>query len=187
MKKIAIVMLLSAFISTSALADNTGKFYIAGDLGSASYTNAYGVAGTSFPNPGVIRIAGGYHFSPMLAVEVGYSMFGDSVIDYGASGKDTLKVRSFTVAAVGSLPLNTQFDITGKLGLAHNSLDASTTVPGYVGLTQSQSDLLIGLGAQYHVNSQLSLRLQYENFGKFDNTSQPMKATAISLGVAYNF
>lgn len=186
MKKIIIAALLSVLVVTPALADNTGRFYVAGDLGSASYSNAYGVAGT-FPNPGVFRIAGGYHFSPMLAVEVGYSMFGDSVIDYGAAGKDTLKVRSFTFAAVGSLPLNTQFDITGKLGLAHNSLDASTTVPGFVGLTQSQSDLLIGLGAQYHVNSQLSLRLQYENFGKFDNTSQPMKATAISLGVAYNF
>lgn len=87
MKKIAIVALLSAFVATPALADNSGRFYMGGDLGAASFSNAtllVNGAPNTFPNPGVIRIAGGFHFNPMVAVEVGYSIFGDSVLQGGA-------------------------------------------------------------------------------------------------------
>lgn len=191
MKKIAFVALLSAFVATPAMADNTGKFYVAGDLGSASYSNVDvtgSVTGT-FPNPGVVRIAGGYHFSPMLAAEVGYSKFGDSVLN-GGIGSMTLSAHSFQVAAVGSYPLSDQFDLIGKLGLANNSSDVVGS--GSIIVTNgssSQTDLLIGLGAQYHINSQYSVRAQYESFGKFQNSSNtnPMKASAISVGLAYNF
>ncbi len=179
MKKVAIVALLSAFVATPALADNTGKFYIAGDLGSATYSNV-----GLFPSPGVFSISGGYHFNPMLAAEVGYSVFGDStVVSTGFSA--TLSASSFHIAAVGSLPLNPQFDLIGKLGLANNSAKSTNTNGFY--LSTSQSDLLIGVGAQYHVNSQVTVRAQYESFGKFESIAVPMKATAVSLGVAYNF
>ncbi len=188
MKKIAIVTLLSTFIAAPALADNTGNFYMAGDLGSSSYSNAKGSDGiTSFNNPGMARIAGGYHFSPTWAAEVGYSTFGDSVIDYGATGKDTVKVSSVQVAAIGNLPLSAQFDLTGKIGFASNSAKYSTTVVGIGAADESKTDLLIGVGAQYHVSSQFSLRAQYDNFGKTGKGASPIKASAFTVGVAYNF
>ena len=115
MKKIAIVALLSTLVATPALADNTGKMYIAGDLGSASYSNV-----SPFPNPGVIRIAFGSHFSPNLAAEIGYSKFGDSTLT-GPGGSATISASAFQIAAIGSFPLNPQFDLIGKLGLSHNS------------------------------------------------------------------
>lgn len=186
MKKFAIATLLSVCVATPALADNSGKFYVAADLGAASYSNALGTQGASFPNPGVIRIAGGYHFNQQVAIELGYSMFGNSTINY-ANGSDTLKASSLQMAVIGSLPLNAQFDLTGKLGFANNTVTPTTTVPGFVGINGSKTDLLMGVGAQYHLNSQTSLRIQYESFGKFDSTVQPIKASAISLGVAYNF
>ena len=179
MKKIAIVALLSAFVATPALADNTGQMYIAGDLGAATYSNM-----SPFPNPGVIRLAFGSHFSPNLAAEVGYSKFGDSTLT-GPGGSATISASSFQIAAIGSLPLNPQFDLTGKLGFSHNSADLSSTFGATA--STSQSSVLFGVGAQYHMNSQVSIRAQYENYGKFDNTSAPMEATALSLGVVYNF
>ncbi|MEQ1669204.1 MAG: outer membrane beta-barrel protein [Sulfuriferula sp.] len=190
MKKTVFALLaLSAFVATPALADNTGKFYVAGDLGSASYSNVTVGAGT-YPNPGVISIAGGYHFSPMLAAEVGYSMFGDSVLTNGfVTG--TVSASSLKIAAVGTYALNPQFDLIGKLGLANNSQKIVATAGGAsASVSGSQSDLLVGVGAQYNLSSQTSLRVQYENFGKFGNfgtTGQKMSASAISLGVAYTF
>ena len=174
MKKI-IAALLSVLIAAPALADDTGRFYVAGDLGTASYSNV-----SPFSNPGAIRIAGGYHFSPMLAAELGYSIFGDSTVS-DPFGSATLSAYSFQIAAVGSLPLNEQFDLIGKIGLASNSEKYTG------GASYSESDLLIGLGAQFHVNSRVSVRLLYDNYGKFDNYPYPMKATSISVGVAYNF
>ena len=179
MKKIAIVALLSAFVATPVLADNTGKMYIAGDLGSATFSNI-----SPFPNPGVVRFALGSHFSQNLAGEIGYSKFGDSSIT-GPGGTATVSASSFQIAAIGSLPLNPQFDLIGKLGFSRNSYDATSTF-GING-SASQSSLLFGVGAQYHLNSQVDLRAQYDNYGKFENVSSPMEATAISLGMVYNF
>ena len=192
MKKIAIAAMLSACIATPALADNTGKMYIAGDLGSANFTNATmvfaGGGQATFPNPGVIRIAGGFHFSPMMALEMGYSIFGDSIITV-PGGSFTLQARSLHVAAIGSLPLNPQFDLTGKIGLTNNSYSKKTTGGAVVlsGSNSSQSDILLGIGAQLHLNSQMTLRAQYENYGKFDNFAQPLSASTISIGMVLNF
>jgi len=180
MRKIVIAVLLSAIIATPALADNTGRFYFAGDIGSATYS---GLPGWS--NPNVIRIAGGFHFSPVFAVEMGYSMFGDSNTIDPVYGPATISASSFQVSAVGSLPLGPQFDLIGKLGIANNLEDYSDST-GY-SASFSHSDLLIGFGAQFNVNSQVSLRALYDNYGKFDNIIPPMKASSLSLGMVYNF
>jgi len=173
-------LLLSAFIATPALADNTGRYYVAADYGSATYS---GLPGWS--NPNVIRIAGGFHFSPVFAVEIGYSMFGDSNTIDPVFGPATISASSFQVAAVGTLPLSPQFDLIGKLGLANNVEDYSDST-GYTA-SYSRSDWLIGFGAQFNVNSQVSVRALYDDYGKFDNFFPPMKATSLSLGVVYNF
>lgn len=180
MKKIVIAALLSVFIATPALADNTGSFYVAGDFGSATYS---GLPGWSDPN--VIRIAGGFHFSPVLAVEMGYSKFGDSDTIDPTYGPATISASSFQVSAVGSLPLGPQFDLIGKMGIASNREHYSDAT-GY-SARWSQSDLLIGFGAQFNFNSQVSLRALYDHYGKFDNFVPPMKAASLSFGVVYNF
>jgi OmpA-OmpF porin, OOP family len=179
MKKFAIAVVLSAFVAAPALADNTGNFYVAGDFGAATYSNM-----APFPNPRVIRIAGGLHLSPVFAIELGYSMFEDSNAILNCCGPATISASSFQVAAVGSLPLSRQFDLIGKLGLANNREDYSDSIGT---LSWSRSDLLIGFGAQFHVNSQVSVRALYDNYGKFDNFFPPMKASSFSLGVAYDF
>lgn len=190
MKKLIVALLLSAFVATPALADNTGKYYVAGDFGSARYTNVTVVAGT-YPNPGMVRIAGGYHFSPALAVELGISGFGDSTLTTGVSS-GTITASSFQIAAVGSMPLSSQFDLFGKVGIAANKNQIDVKLSGVTvgSVSSSQSSLLVGVGAQYHINSQFSVRAQYENFGsfgKFGTTGQDMKVSAISMGVAYDF
>lgn len=175
MKRIAIAALLASFVAAPALAASTGKAYIAGDLGFANYSNV-----GPYPNPGMVRIAGGYHFSPMLAAEIGYTSFADSNFGYG-----TLSASSFQMAGVVSLPLNAKLDLLGKLGLANNSAK-ETNYAGYYA-SYSQSSLMFGVGAQYHLDSQLSIRAQYEDYGNFQSYSPAMKATTVSMGVAYNF
>lgn len=181
MKKTVIATLLSVLISTPALADNTGQFYVAADLGSATYNNLPG----AYSNPDVIRIAGGYHFSPVFAVELGYSMFGDSNTRDPSFVPSTISASSFQIAAVGTLPLSRQFDLIAKVALADNYEDFSDADGAHNSF--SRSDLLIGFGAQFNVNSQISVRALYDNYGKFDNFFPPLKATSVSLGVVYNF
>lgn len=188
MKKFAIATLLSAFIATPALADNIGP-YVAADFGVAKCCNLPNYSGwPGWSTPSVMRITGGYHFSPMIALELGYSWFGDSngtaSTPHGLAPA-TLSLSSFQVAAVASLPLSRQFDLIGKLGLASNSEQYWDATGGYG--HYSQSDLLFGLGAEIHINPQVSLRALYEDYGKFDNFDPPVKATSFSFGVVYDF
>ena len=180
MNKLAIAVLFSIFIATPALADNTGTYYVAADVGSATYSNLPG-----WSNPNVIRISGGYYFSPVFALEMGYSTFGDSNTIDPVYGPATISASSFQLAAVGLFPLSSQFDLIGKVGLASNTEDYSDATGGYGSWTQS--DLLIGVGGQFHVNSQVSVRALFDSYGKFDNIIPPMKATSASLGVVYDF
>lgn len=193
MRKIAIVALLASCIATPALADNTGRFYLAGDLGTVRLSNTTvppvgSYSATTFQNPNMIRIAGGYHFSQMMAVEIGYAKFGDSTISYGGIGDATLATHSIQAAAVGTFPLNPQFDLIGKLGFSNNTEELTGT-GGFatINASESKTDLLIGLGAQYNLNSQVGIRAQYESFGKYDSYPNPVKASVLSVGVAYTF
>lgn len=100
-----------------------------------------------------------------------------------------MQARSLQVAAVGSLPLSPQFDLIGKAGLSNNSYTVKTTGNAVMlnGGSSSQSDILLGIGAQFHINPKMALRAQYESFGKFDNYAQPLTATAISIGMIFDF
>ena len=186
MKKLAIAALLSVFIATPALADDTGTFYIGADFGVAKCCNLTNYSGyPGWSNPAVFSLSGGYHFSPVLAVEMGYSTFGDSNGTVSGGVPATLSLSSFQVAFVGNLPLTQQFDLVGKIGLASNAEDYSDPVNGYG--SYSQSDLMYGLGAEYHVSPQVSLRAMYNNYGKFDNFDPPVKVSSFSLGMVYDF
>lgn len=190
MKKISLVVLLFAFIAPPTFAGNTGKYYIATDLGSASYSNVTVAAGT-YPDPGMARIAGGFHVSETVAIEVGYTNFGKSILT-APPVEATVTASSLYMAVVGSLPLSSQFDLIGKVGFANNKNKIDVTSSGVSAATTSasKSDVLIGFGAQYHISQQVTLRAQYDSFGsfgEFGTTGKEMKATAISFGVAYNF
>lgn len=197
MKKITVAVLLSAFVAMPALADNTGKIYIAADFGAVSFSNANNPAlgGETLPNPNAFRIAGGYHISPMVAVEAGYATIGDSTINY-SNASVTSKNSAMQIAAVGTYAVAPAFDLIGKLGVSMNSSKLTGTgAAGFINSSTSSTALMYGIGAQYNVNQQLSIRAQYENFGNFKTndgpvppvTSWDMGVTMFSVGVAFNF
>ena len=186
MKKIYIAMLLSLIFATPALADSSGKAYIAADVGRATFVPA-----TIYDNPGMVRIAGGYHFSPLFAAEIGYTKFSDltaAVRGGTSSGTISISTSSLQAVAVARLPLNSTFDLTAKLGMSNNAISAKET--GNTTLTNdnfSTTSLMYGVGAQYHVTSQVSVRAQYEDYGALPDSSPTIKLTAFSAGVVYNF
>lgn len=98
------------------MADNTVSYYVAADAGSATYRNLPG-----WSNPGVIRIAGGFYFSPVFGVVMGYAMSGDSNYNDPVYGPAVISAASFQLAGMAVMPLNSQCDLIGKLGLASNA------------------------------------------------------------------
>lgn len=183
MKKNYIAILLSLMIATPALADNTSKAYIAADVGRGTF-----VPSSNYDSPSLTRIAGGYHFSKFIATEIGYTKFSD-VTTILTSGTFTLSTTSLHAVAIGSYPLTPKFDLTAKLGMSQNTLNGkatgSVTIVG--GNPTSTNSVMYGVGVQYHLSSQFSVRGQYEDYGALNSTSPTVNMTAFSAGVMYNF
>jgi OmpA-OmpF porin, OOP family len=207
MKKFAAALLLSVVSAAPAFAADAGTAYVNLDyskvnLGSPSLFGLNGT--TAFPNPGALRIGGGYNFTPNVAVEAGYSIIGDSTINASGtalglpvSSSETMKTRSFQLAAVGTYSINEQFDVFGKLGLANNkgeyscSLTVGGTAIPCTSVSGSKTSVMYGIGAKYNINKTWGVRLQYEHLGKVDLTSGPttvsFKFSTISVGGVYTF
>jgi hypothetical protein len=117
-------------------------------------------------------------------IELGYTMFGDSTLIFGAN-QATISASSFHPAIVTLIPINPQFNLLAKVGMAMNKADATSNVG--TSASTSRSSLYYALGAQINVSLQVGLRLQYENFGNFEDASAPMSASAFTGGVVLNF
>lgn len=162
-----------------ALADNVGNIYIAGDMGTASYSNM-----TKFPGPRGFRISAGKHIFPKVSGEASFVRFADSnSISPGSGGTNKLSASALQFSVIGSLPLDEKVELFARLGLTFNRASGSNS--DGISADKSKADLLYGVGQLYHFTSQVALRLQYEDFGAFESGSNPMKATLLSIGVVY--
>jgi OOP family OmpA-OmpF porin len=168
MKKIAIAVLLSAFVVAPAVAADTG-FYAGIKLGSSDKS----VGGVSERNS-AFGVFGGYSFNPNVAVEVGYT-------DLGTAGAGIVKFTSLDVSAVGTFPINQQFSVYGKLGLASTKEEA-------LGLSGTRSAATYGLGGQFNVNPNVGIRLGWEHYGFGDGaTFNQGDISLVSVSGLYKF
>jgi OOP family OmpA-OmpF porin len=150
MKKISIVLLLSAFIAAPAVAADTG-YYAGVKLGSANKS----VPGASETNS-AFGVFGGYSFNPNVAVELGYT-------DLGTVAAGNIKFTAFEVSAVGTFPINQQFSIYGKLGMASTKEEGG-------GLSGTRSAATYGLGGLFNATPNIGVRLGWEHYGFGDGT-----------------
>jgi hypothetical protein len=157
-KKIAVAAVL-ATLAASSFAAAPG-FYAGVDVGS---TKVDGLSGdkTSY------GILGGYNFNQNVAVEVGYAR----LAKWNISGT-SLNLDQADVSVIGTVPLNNQFSIYGRLG--YNNLDAS--VDGY---SVATSGVLYGVGVGYNFNNKVSGRLEVQR--------PASDVTNVRVGVVYAF
>ena len=130
-----------------------------------------GSARTDSNNTGT-KVFAGFQTSENLGFQVAYNDFGN----YRGA-----KATAWSVAAVGTMPINPSWDMFAKIGATENR----TTMPG----SGRHADVLWGLGAGYNFNPNIALRLEYENFGKLpaDNLGNRWKATNWGINAKYTF
>ena len=155
MRKIAIIVLLPAFIASPAVA---ADFYAGVNMGIVNfgYTNITNNGQTGF------GVLGGYTVNRNFAVEVEYDSLGE--FDDSSLG-NTVKGSSLGFSGVGVWPLNDQFSLFGKLGLASTTLKSSP-LPGYSGgtYTDISTGLTAGIGGQLSIRSAAAIRFGYDNY-----------------------
>jgi len=127
------------------------------------------------------KFFGGYQFTQYLGAEVSYTDFGKFAYIYNATpvglgeARVNYKATSWAVSSLGRLPLGQSgFSLTGRLGAAFNKAERSgltgggfSTSPAIPAATKRGFGLLWGVGGQYDFTPALSLRLEFEDYGKF--------------------
>lgn len=186
MKKITMIAMIAAL--AAPLAVQAEGFYVGGNIGRAEQKADVGYA--SFKeSTTAYKLVGGYGFNKNFGAEIGYADLREvSVSGNGASV--TSKPTAFYAAATGTLPLNEQFSLIGKLGLAaaREKLTAHRFLAASESYSETRTTPYISVGAAFVLNKQVSFVAEYENFGKVaKDGSANIKADMFSAGVRYSF
>ena len=131
------------------------------------------------------KVFGGVRLNRVIAVELTYADLGkrstDSLV-YGGNPADfghfivRHKISGYGVDVVGTAPLGfDRFELFGKLGLFATRLEASAETSGIAvfaggngertrSITRNETNLHLGLGAQYWVTRNIAIRAEYEHY-----------------------
>jgi OmpA-OmpF porin, OOP family len=168
-------------------------------FGVANLNESYDKTETAF------KVFAGYDFNKTWAVEGGYAGLGTPKINYtgsgaltGTTGRANIKNTAWFAAAKGTIPISNAFGLFARLGLTGNKSDFTATtgnnaVNAAAGLPVSMNKVrtqpLVGAGAEYRLSGNVRLRLEYEDFGKFntDMDAGHTRASLWSFGATYSF
>jgi opacity protein-like surface antigen len=134
------------------------------------------------------KLYAGYQLTENFGVQVGYvrlhelnrnSGSGATLVTQTATGHSTY------LAGTARLPLGPSFALTGKLGASFGKVtDASPTTAATNMLFGSRTSLLLGTGAEYILNKNVSFSVELESYGKM---SSQVKGNTLTVGSRLTF
>jgi OOP family OmpA-OmpF porin len=161
--------------------------YIGANVGRAE--QKVEVSGISFKeNDTGFKLYGGYNFNQNFGIEGGFADLGDAKRSANNASISS-KAQSIYVAATGILPLNDQFALFGKAGVATTHVKLKASAPGIAAsASDNHASPFVGVGASFALNKNVSFVAEYEYFGKIaKDGDDSIKANMISAGVRYSF
>lgn len=138
-----------------------------------------------------LKLYGGYQFDNIWAVEFEYVNFG-KYTNKSTTDEFSISSSGIGVSGVGNLPLSDEFSVFGKLGAFTKFSKAQVQSNDGDEYFQEKSASIVpmlGLGAEYHLTQNVSLRAEYEYFGasKLKDSDIKLGNELLSIGVRYNF
>lgn len=163
---------LGAHAQSTGLSGTSG-FY--GGLSLAKPSWSDGVNGISGSNGGTgLKLYGGWRVTPNFALELGSAQLG-----HQSDGTNEAKARGVFLDGVGTLPLSSEWNLLGRVGLA--DMKTVTTLGSDRGTA-----LKVGAGAEYKLTKTVALRGEWERYRLSAFGDHP-KADQFSLGVNFGF
>lgn len=208
---IAALLIGSSFVVSNVMAADEAGWYVGASLGRSSIdidTNkvvaaavAAGFAtatATADTSDTAYKLFAGYKVNRNFAVEGGYTDLGKASISMTTTGpvasiNAEAKATAWEVNAVGILPINENFSVFGKLGYHWDDVKAkAAAISGGAGVAinkdYSGNDFKFGVGAEYNINRNVGLRLEFERYNNVgSSTSGGQDVDVASLGMAYRF
>ncbi len=152
--------------STPALSQDAGWY---GGLGIGQSTFIGACDGISSPDScqeknTAWKIFGGYQFNRNFAGEFGYTDLGKTTASFVGFGSLSNAVTGFELTGVGSLPVNQQVSVYGRLGFFLWNADFKDGT-GLIGsASASGMGLTFGFGASFNLATNVALRLEWQRY-----------------------
>ena len=185
MKKLMIAMIAGAAVMATAQAQDQ-RTYIGVGVTAVDHDLAVpgAIGGRADGWKASGKVFGGMEMNRMWGAEAGYvdyRSFDRSFTVNGVPGRVEMDGYGVYLAAKATAPVSDKFELFGKLGVVHNRFSATGGVFG----DDRDTDPYLGVGAQYNINPQMALTLEYERLGKSRDFG--VKPNAWTLGARWNF
>lgn len=136
------------------------------------------------------KLFGGYAFNRYLALEATYMNGGEP--DQTISGTlITIEATSFSLAAVGRLPVTGRLSVFGRVGFTAYETELFATVQGISLIIENEDEAVsYGGGVAFQVSEPISLRVEYEQFEIDDvgsNVDLEADSRLLSLSGTFRF
>ncbi len=177
MKKIAIAVVLSV-VAVPAVASDMYVGVRAGQAKTSIDNNTFNNSTLTSTNPTGWGLLIGSIFNPNFSVEAEYLNLGEI-----KAGTGSAKSTGFSLSGVGSIPLNEQFSLFGKVGYA-----LITGKPGgsFTGSDIKSRAFTYGVGGQLNLGSSVGIRLGWDKY-KFNDAGLNGNASLTSVGAIFKF
>lgn len=169
---IASSLLLISLSATAADGKDEQGFYAGIDLGKSTVSSKV----VKEEKDIVGGLNAGYQFNQNFAAEVFYRSMSFRLLDGLVGDKNYYPDGHFGVAVIGRTPIYDKFGVYGRLGIGQTSMKTSSRSLG----DKRETDVSYGLGADYQLTSNFSLKLEATRFSKSE-------VTTTTLGVKYLF
>ena len=167
------------FAASAQQADERG-FYIGGSAGQVEAEGSCPAGFSCDLTDTGWKFFGGYRVNRHLAVEGSYIKLGEFRASTGAVNA-TVEGESWSIAAMGLMPVGSSFTLFAKAGVAQTEAEARAVGPGGAAFgSGDQTELHYGFGAMYSITRNLSLRGEWERL-------EDSEVDMISIGLQYRF
>jgi OOP family OmpA-OmpF porin len=151
---------------------------------------------SSSTNPGLKL---GYQFDKNWAVELSYDRLGKMSVNSAVSApaadsaSGDWKAHGYGIHAVGSLPLDSKWSVTGRVGLEnwHTRLNLASSTGGATHVAQSSTNnaLVLGVGASYAVSRNLDATAELVHHNRVGDAAATGRdgVNTFNVGLRYHF
>ena len=177
-----VVVAAALALGTSVAAAQEAGWYGGLDLG-ASHLSGIDIGGSLDRSDTAFGVDLGYRFNRNFAVEGAYTDLGKFHFSTSAGDGD-FHPKAVSLSAVGILPLQANWSLYGKAGIARTETKAG----GPFDTSDSENGLLAGAGVMYDFNRNVFAKAGWDHYDKVGtDATGDAHLDLYSIGVGYRF
>lgn len=174
--------LASVAIAGPSVAAAESGLFVGGSIGSTTIDDAFDGVDLD-ADATAYRIVGGYQFSDLFGIELGYQDFGDideTIVAGPVASQASISADGWTLGGTLSLPVSDTFSLIGRAGVFF--WDADVSVDGFSIDVPGDENPYYGAGGRVEISKNLSLLGDWSRFELDD-----VDTDVISIGFQYRF